>query len=211
MKTLQDILIEANSILDLEAAAPTGTEETARASYANQVIWDAVALGQLSEFKKEYITLTSTLATVSMPTDFRELQQNPRILNSTGGWTEYPAIDIESKYNYSSGDYYCYVLGNPVDGYNLIFNNIITSATLSVIYQRYPSGLLTLADTCELPDPSVVTRGIESYVLFARGDEKFPVAEAKYSRALANMMGREMKSATGLGRDTKMRFKNPLS
>lgn len=208
-KTLLQILIEANSVLDLDASAPTGTEETTRASYANQAVWDASATGQLSEFKKEYLTTTSTLATIPLPTDFRELQVWPHIQTGTT-WQGYEPIEVEDKYD-RSNDYVCYVLGNPAAGYNLIFNNIIVGSTLSIIYQRYPSGLLTLTDQVEVSDPQYVVRKIESYVLYSRSDDRFSIAESKAQQSLANMMGRDMKGSGGLGRaTTPTTFKNPL-
>lgn len=209
-KTLLDILIEANSVLDLDASAPTGTEATTRANYANQAVWDASATGQLSEFKKEYLTTTSTLATIPLPADFREFQEWPHIQTGTT-WQGYEPIEVEDKYTRSS-DYVCYVLGNPSEGYNLIFNNMIASSTLSIIYQRYPSGLLTLTDECELSDPQYVTRKIESYVLYSRSDDRFSIAESRAQQSLSNMMGREMKGSNGMGRvTTPVTFKHPLS
>jgi hypothetical protein len=208
-KTLLDILISANAVLDLDASQPTGTEQTTRANYANQAVWDASATGQLSEFKKEFLTTTSTLATIPLPTDFREFQDWPHIATN-GGWQGYEPINVEDKYDRSS-DYVCWVLGNPAEGYNLVLNNVIASATVSVIYQRYPSGLLTLTDECELSDPQYVTRKIESYVLYSRSDDRFNIAEGRAQQTLANMMGREMKGVAGLGRaTTPSTFKNPL-
>lgn len=209
-RTLNDILIDANAVLDLEAAAPTGDEQLTRANYANQAVWDASARVQFSEFKKEHLTTTSTLATIPLPSDFRELQEWPRVRNN-GGWTQFEPIEVEQKYDRGDGEYYCYVMGDPASGYNMIFNNMIPDATLSIIYQRYPSGLLTLTDTCELPDPTYITRSVEKYVLYSRSDSRFPQAEAKAEQILANMAGREMKGTAGRGRDTKMKFKNPLS
>lgn len=209
-KTLLDILIEANSVLDLDASAPTGTEATTRANYANQAVWDASATGQLSEFKKEYLTTTSTLATIPLPADFREFQEWPHIQTGTT-WQGYEPIEVEDKYTRTS-DNVCYVLGNPAEGYNLIFNNIIAGSTLSIIYQRYPSGLLTLTDECELSDPQYVTRKIESYVLYSRSDDRFNIAEQRAQQSLANMMGRDMKGSSGMGRPTTpVTFKHPLS
>ena len=210
MKTLSEILVDVNSTLDLEAAAPTGDELTTRSNYANQAVWDASATAQLSEFKLEYVVGISSNVTVSLPSNFRELQEEPQLW-SGGVWNEYPSIEAEEKYDQSSGDYFSYVLGNPAAGYNLILNAPIASATLSVIYQRFPSGLLTLTDTCELSDPQYVSRKIESYVLYSRADERFPIAEQKAEKQLLNMIGREMKTSTGQGRDTQMKFTNPLS
>lgn len=209
MKTLAEILVDVNSTLDLEAAAPTGDELETRGNYANQAVWDATATAQLSEFKLEYLVGISSNVTVPLPSNFRELQEEPQLFNN-GGWTEYPSCEVQEKYGKSSGEYFSYVMGNPSAGYNLILNAPIANATLSVIYQRFPSGLLTLTDTCELSDPQYVSRKIESYVLYSRNDERFPIAEAKAQQQLANMIGREMKGSTGLAQDTKMKFNNPL-
>lgn len=209
MKNLASILIDANAVLDLDASAPTGTEQTTRANYADQAVWDAAATGQFKEFKKEFLTTTTTLATIPLPSDFREFQEWPHIATS-GGWQAFEPIAVEDKYK-RSGDYVCYVLGNPVDGYNAIFQNIIASQTLSIIYQRFPSGLLTLTAVCELPDPQYVVRKVESYVLYSRSDDRFPIASSKAEQSLANMAGRAMKSDAGLGQTTGSTFKNPLS
>lgn len=208
-RTLAQILTDVNSVLDLEAAQPSGDELTTRANYANQAVWDASAVGQLSEFKREFVS-TATMATVSLPSNFRELQEWPRLLDSNGQWVEYEPIEVEDKYDRTGNDRYCYVMGDPSSGYNLVFNALITNATLSVIYQRYPSGLLTLSDVCELSDPQVVARTVEAYVLYSRSDDRFQVAEARAGRQLANMMGREAKGTTGGSKDTKMKFRNPL-
>lgn len=208
-RTLLNILTDANSVLDLVNAQPTGDELSTRQNYANQAVWDAAATGQLSEFESEFVTATSTGATISLPANFRELQEWPRILHN-GAWVKYEPIDIKQKYDMAAGDRYCYVLGNPASGYKLIMNNIIAGATLSVIHQRFPSGLLTLTDVCELPDPQYVVRKIESYVLYSRSDDRFPTADSRAGQSLANMMGREMKSTTGGAKATRMDFNNPL-
>lgn len=208
-RTLSQILIDVNSTLDLEASAPTGDELSTRSNYANQAVWDASATGQLSEFKMEYLVGISSNVTVPLPSNFREMQESPRLYSSTA-WTAYPVIEAEEKYDMSTGDYYSYVLGDPASGYNLILNSPIANATLSVIYQRYPSGFETLTDQCELSDPQVVARKIESYVLYSRNDERFLIADQRAEQQLANMMGREMKASDGQTRKTKMDFTNPL-
>jgi len=208
MKTLEQILVDVNATLDLEAEAPIGDELTTRANYANQAVWDASATGHLSEFREELMGL-ATCATVPLPANFREAHENP-MLYSGGAWTEFPIVEAEEKYQYLTTDYFSYVMGNPAGGYNLILNNFIDGATYSFIYQRYPSGLLTLTDKCELSDPTYVERKIESYVLYSRSDDRFPIAEQRAQLTLANMMGREMKGTTTGARSTKMLFTNPL-
>lgn len=209
-KTLNQILIDANATLDLEATAPTGDELTLRSNYANQAVFDASAVAQFDEFKAEFLTAFAGSATVSLPSSFREFQVEPMGLDSSGNWVEYEIIQAEEKYDKNSADRYVYKLGNPQEGYVAVFNQaLVSGSTLSIIYQRYPTGFPTLTSVCELPDPTYVTRKIESYVLYSRGDDRFPQAEAKEQQVLLNMVGREAKGPTG-ARKTKAGFTNPL-
>ena len=208
MATLNDILLDSASTLDLSASLPTGDELDLRINYANQALEDAAATGQLPEFKMEYSLYVTSIVTVPLPTGFREFQEDPKQLTS-GGWVAFPEIEAEEKHGNS--DYWCYVMGNPSDGYNAIFNELSTGATLSIIYQRYPSGMVTTSDVCELSDPTFVTRKIESYVLYSRGDDRFQIAESRANTTLLNMIGRKSKSSGGQGKDTLMKFNNPLS
>jgi len=208
MATLNQILLDSAATLDLSATLPTGDELSLRVNYANQAIEDAASISQLPEFKMEYSLYVTSIVTVPLPSGFREFQEDPKQLCS-GGWVTFPEIEVEEKAGNS--DFWCYVMGNPTDGYNAIFNSLTTAATLSIIYQRYPSGMATLTDVCELSDPTFVTRKIESYVLYSRGDDRFQVAESKANSVLLNMVGRKSKSSGGQGRDTKMKFPNPLA
>lgn len=201
-RTLSQILIDANAYLDLDATLPTSTELTNRANYANRAVWDASAVAQFSEFKKVYVTPTYTLATISLPSNFREFMAMPHVLNG-GAWDPYEEIAPEDIFTKSSGDKYCYVLGNPSEGYFAYFNNLTANATLSIVFQRFPSGLATLTDVCELSDPSYVTTKIESYVLESRNNDRFPIVKAEANTKLQNMIGREMKTLGGGTNGTK--------
>lgn len=207
MATLNDILLDSASTLDLVAELPTGDELTLRINYANQAVEDAASFVQLPEFKMEYSLYVTSILTVPLPSGFREFQENPKQLCS-GGWVEFPEIEIEDKAGNS--DYWCYVSGNKAEGHYATFNGLSTGATLSIIYQRYPSGMATLTDVCELSDSTFVTRKIESYVLYSRGDDRFQTAEYRANTALINMAGRRSKSSGGLGRTTGRSFVNPL-
>ena len=195
-RTLSQILTDANAYLDLEAAEPTGTELTTRKNYANQAVNEAADIAQFPEFKKTY-EVRATSATLTLPSGFREFMTAPRLLNSSLTWEDYPEIRPEERYGKTSTDKYCYVLGNPNEGYTAVFNNISSTATLSLTYQRYPSGFATLTDVCELSDPQYVVAKIESLVLQSRRDERFPLKDAEAERRLRNMVGRKSKPPTG--------------
>ena len=148
MRTLNQILIDCNAYLDLDASIPTGTELTTRTNYANQAVWEASAIAQFSEFQNVYEVNVSGNATISLPTGFREFQTAPRLMDSSLDWVIYEEIKPDDRYGKVSTDKYCYVLGNPATGYNAIFNNLTANCTLSITYQRYPSGFATLTNIC---------------------------------------------------------------
>jgi len=205
--TLNQILLDSASVLDLSAEVPTGDELSLRINYANQALEDAAATGQFPEFKKVYEILVVDPYHCTLPSGFRELHTNPQALGSSG-WREFPEIDMELQYE--NDDYWCYVSGNPKDGYLLHFNGLETGMSLSVIYQAFPARMATTTDVCELSDPTYITRKVESYVLYSRGDDRFQQAEARANNVLLNMTGRKMKGAGGQGKDTPMKFINPL-
>jgi hypothetical protein len=206
-KTLQQILIDANAMLDLDAAMPTGAELTLRTNFADRAVWDAAATSQLKEFKRLYETaVTSSDVTLPLPSNFRELQDRPRI-QSGDSWYEYEEIKPEDKYKKKTAERYSYILGEP-GSYNLILNNAV-DGTFSVVYQRFPAGFATLTSICELPDPNYVSTKIEALVLQGRGDDRFPVINAQAEQKLLNMVGRNMKNPGG-GRNTTPVPYNPM-
>lgn len=211
--TLSQILTDANATLDLEASLPTGDELTLRSNYANQAVRDASAVAQFSEFSviRDVATpaTVTSLTTVPLGTyNFREFEAIPTILGDPND--QYPQIKPRDRVQYDSSDKYCYVLGNPQEGYFGIFNNLTPNKTLALTMQRYPSGMATLTSVCELPDATYVTRKIESYVLYSRGDERFPTANNNAEKVLSNMVGREGKLPGG-GVNKIPRTYNPLS
>lgn len=208
-KTLNDILIDVNSYVDLEAELPTGDELTTRTNYANQAVWDAFNTAQLNEFTREYQVDPSTNVTISLPTGFSTFKGHPK-QKVNGAWVEFPEILPEEKYDKSDGDKYCYVMGNPSSGYVAIFNGLEASCTLSMMYQSFPSGMATLSDVCEISDPTFVVAQTESYILQARGDERFPFVNSVAQTKLRNLVTKSMRSPGGQMRSPKIGFTSPL-
>lgn len=132
--TLEDILKSSNSFLDLEYSVPVGTELTTRIDFANQALRDACAAYRFREFTQNY-TVLATCASISLPSNFRELEEAPATENG-GVFTSYPEIRPEERFTKNSSDEYCYKLGSPND-YRLVFNGLSVNATLSIQYQRY--------------------------------------------------------------------------
>lgn len=197
MRTLSQILSDSNAYLEKVTDVPTGDTLEIRSSYANQSVWRASALAQFPELHQVHIAATSTLASFSLPSGYRDLMTNPRVLQSTGLWDEYEAIKPLERYNKLSTDKYCYILGNPAAGYTAVFNNLTANATLAFDYQRYPTGLLTLTDVCELSDPTYVVAQVNADMLLSFNDERYNVFQTEAKEALTNMIGKEMKSPSG--------------
>lgn len=194
--TLSEILIGANAYTDLEATIPTGTELTTRAEFAKQAVKEWAAAYQWPELSKTYVVDPSTLASISLPTDFAEFQVAPQQLEN-GVWNEYPEVKAGDKYGYGDSDRYCVLYGDKAKGFTAVFNYLTASCTLSITYQAQPSLMATLADTCIVPDPEYVKTKVISYVLQSRSDDRFPTVNADASRLLANMIGRTMSSPKG--------------
>lgn len=210
MRTLSQILVSVNSFVDLDATLPVGDELTTRIDYANQAVWDAASEKQLPVFDQVYEVDPVAASSVSMPSGFREFKTNPRQLVG-GSWIEFPEIYPQEKYEKTSGERYCYVLGNPASGYTTHLNGLTANATLSFNYQAFPTGFATLTDMCELPDPEYVVTKVEAYVLQARGDDRFPYVDAVANAKLKSMVGRAAKSPGGQVVTARKGFRNPLS
>lgn len=203
MKTLSEILINANSYLDLEASEPTGDDLAVRINYAKQAISEWGAAYNWRQLK-QHLEIAPSLMSISLPSNYRNLMGPPRNLTASGYWDEYPEILPEEKYSKDSTDKYCYIMGNPSEGYTIIFNNLITGASLSIDYQRFPSNVATLTDTVEVDDGEYIKMKVISYVLQSRSDERFPQVDADANRMLRNMIGREsMRTLGGSGSTPK--------
>lgn len=191
MATLQDILINSNSYLDLAAELPVGDDLDVRIDYAKQAVREWADSYRWKELSTP-ATIFATLGTVSLA-NFKELEAVP-----VDYWgNEYPEIRPADRTQKEVSDRYCYIEGNEAKGYIATFNAIASLATLSITYQRQPSNMATLTDVCEVPDDQFVVNKVVSLVLQSRSDERFPQVEANAQRLLANMIGRNMVTNPG--------------
>lgn len=192
MKTLSDILINANSVLDLEAALPTDDDLDVRINYAQQAVQEWSEAYRPKELTTEYTAL-ATLGTISLPDNFKELETITTDLNGN----QYPEILPKDKIKQEEDEKYSYITGNNATGYIMRINSLASMATLSLVYQRHPSSMATLTDICEVPDHMFVVQKVISLVLQSRSDERFPIMEADAQRRLVNMVGRGMVQTPG--------------
>lgn len=192
MRTLSQILVNANSYLDLDAALPSGDDLTVRIDYAQQAVREWADSYRWKELTKKY-SLFATQGTASLPSDFKELVSIPEDINRL----QYPEILPGDTIYKDITDRYCYIEGNEMSGFTMTINGLAPLATLSTTYQRQPSNMATLSDICEVPDDMFVVQKVISLVLQSRSDERFPTIEADAQRRLTNMIGRSMVQTPG--------------
>jgi len=194
MRTLQQILVDVNSYVDLDASVPTGVELTVRTNYVNQAIQEWASSYSWDQLN-ETINVVATNSTISIPSNFRESVQGPKRYIEPDTWEDFTLIKESEQYTPDVKT--AYIKGNAVNGYVMTFRNMPEMSSVSFIYQRFPSGMVTLTDRCEVPDPDFVKTKVISYVLQSRSDERFPIVEAEAKRLLTNMIGRSMKPYNG--------------
>jgi hypothetical protein len=203
-RTLQQLLQDVNAYVALDSSVPTGTDLTTWTTYANKAVLDAASNTQLPQFHQEYFVTTSggptglaTLASISLPANFREMESTPQLYLGNGIYSAYTQISPAERFSKQPGDKYCYVLGNPASGFTAVFNQLANLATLSILFQRFPSGMATLTDQCELDDDTFVVEQVKSYILQARSDDRFPTVQATANQLLKNMNGRQSRNPLG--------------
>ncbi len=202
-RTLSQILQDVNSYVALDNSVPTGTDVTVWSNYANLAVLKAAAKGPFPQFNKSVVAATgggptfATLASISLPSNFREFITAPQVDIGSGTFSGYIQIEPLERYSKQPNDRYCYVLGNPSEGYTAVFNALAANATLYMDFQRFPSGFATLTDVCELDDDTYIVEQVKSYVLQARSDDRFPVVEDKAMAILEDMKGRQDRTPQG--------------
>lgn len=186
-RTLSNILIDANSYLDLEASEPTGDDLNARVAYAQSAVREWADAYRWKELQTP-LTAVATATSLSLPTNFKELTDRPK--DYYGNY--YPEVSVAERLTQPAGEKFSFIEGNQVRGFTMTIGGMATLATLSFTYQRQPSNMATLSDACEVPDDMFVVQKVISLVLQSRSDERFPIVEADAQRRLANMIGRNM-------------------
>lgn len=198
MRTLNQILIDSNSYLDLAAELPTGDDLDVRVAYSQQAVREWADYGRWKELNTP-LTTVATNTTLSLPTNFKELEAKPKDTNGNF----YQEIKPANRVFRDTSDKYSYIGGNEAQGFTMTFNGLASLATLSLTYQRSPSNMATLSDVCEVPDDMFVVQKVISLVLQSRSDERFPTVEADANRRLVNMYGRNMVTTPGGNNSTR--------
>jgi hypothetical protein len=191
MATLNSILLDSSSYLDLDAVVPSGTELTTRVRFAVMAVNEWAQSYKWRQLKIEYAPSLASFASIGLP-NYQYLNGPPMEWEADNTWTSYPEVQPEERFDRDDDDQFCYIMGNDIEGVHLHVKGIDVNATLTIPYVRGPSVMATLTDICEVPDPEFITSRVISYVLQARNDERFPIVIANGNRLLKNMISTEM-------------------
>jgi hypothetical protein len=130
-RTLSQLLSDVNSFVALDSSVPTGTDLTTWSNYANQAVYKAASDTQLPQFHAETVVATSngtgglaTLASISLPANFRELESTPQVDLGGGIFASFEQIVPNFRFSKQPQDKYCYVLGNPAAGFSFRICNL---------------------------------------------------------------------------------------
>jgi hypothetical protein len=187
MATLNEILLDSASYLDLDATLPTGTELITRIRFGNMAVDEWANAAKWRQLKTETTPSLASFASIGL-SNFQYLDGAPMEYLSEGVYQAYPEIAPSDRFSKPVSSHYSYVTGNNSSGIALHVNGISVNSTLTIPYIRGASTMATLTDICEVPDCSFITQRIISYVLQARNDERFPTVMAEGNRILRNMI-----------------------
>lgn len=205
--TLETILQRIGAYVDQSDTTPTSTDLTVRTKYVNQGYEQWAMTFDWGVLRIEAGTTISVASTVSigLPTNFKKLA-SPLYDYGTGDKVipdEYPEISPEERYNKLDTDKYCYLIGNAVEGQALIVpKGLASGASIKYMMYSFPSSLATLQDIPVLANPNFLVEYGIAKVLEARGDSRFPQAQATADRTLQNMLENEY--SRGGGRENRV-------
>jgi len=209
MADITDIQSRISSIVDQSDDAPTAGGDTwnLRLKYINRAQNRWQEMSDWPQLYKEVFTNTSQASgnvTVAMPADFKKLAGFPLIIESSSdSGTEYAQIDPQERERYGITDKFCYVLGNPSDGYSLILHPGSLSSGASIYYNYWSAGatLASPADVSMCPDPEYLVVESIAQLWEAREDPRYPEMKSEADRRLAQML--ENDAVKGFGYDNR--------
>lgn len=198
--TVDEIQARIAAILDQnqDTADISSDDYALRLNYINRREQKWGEVGKWQCLLKEYNTLTSTSSgntSIAMPTDFRSLAGFPKITFDGSTTQEFTAIrpQEEGQFDPASARY-VKMMGNKASGFTMVVNSansdrqLVSGASIKVLYFSSPASLASPADTVTCPNPDYLVQGVIADVWEARGDARFQQADVKANQILQNMI-----------------------
>ena len=192
--TVQQIMRQIASTVNQEATAPTegSAEWSLWLDYINRAYQEWAESSDWEALRKRFFPGVTgvSLASVSLPGDYRKLAAPPKVWGETETGVDFPESLIEQDGIYSTADKYINVVGNQVDGYTMVFHpgTLASGASIQVDYFSTPT---SLASNNEIPitqDPQYLVDRTIGYIFEARSDPRFQIEENKARERLLTMI-----------------------
>lgn len=209
-----DLQVSLANYIDQTNTAPSqgGTDWNYRLNLLNRAQQDWALAYEWPHLYKEINALTSLAtgqASISLPADFRKLATLFQYNDGMKTWSA-PEIDAPTRTRYlgivntnvnlspsamipssiPSSNPYCYVLGNPANGWTLVNvpGTYPSGASLFYGYWAYPTSLASATDVSQCPEPEyLVTRALSLYFQ-AKEDGRFQDMRAEADRYIGEMI-----------------------
>lgn len=189
--TLETVLQQIGSYTDQSIETPTGDDLNFKVSLINKRLRRYGETYDFSELKVPFgvVPTVASTATLNLPTNFKKMA-SPIFVFDGGSSIEYDEIDSRDRFNSTNYDF-C-ILGNEVQGFNILLTKPL-SANISLVADIYsfPSSVATLTDTIPISTPEYLVQGVIADILEGRGDSRFQIAQSKADQLLANAIEKE--------------------
>lgn len=197
--TVDEIMSRVAGVTDQNQDTSTieASDYSLRLNYLNRRERAWSELGKWQSLVKEFNTLTSTISgncSVSLPSDYRSLAILPVI--SYDGTNALQFQDIrpqdEGKFDPQTSQY-VKIMGNPNVGYTMVVNaptstrQLVSGASIKVLYYATPASLISPADLVTCPNPEYLVQGVIADVWESKEDPRYKQAQVDANIILQNM------------------------
>jgi len=192
--TVQQIMRQVAATVNQEATPPTegSSEWSLWLDYINRAYQEWAEASDWETMRKRFFPGVTgvSMASVSLPDDYRKLAGAPRLHVDTEYGIEFPEALPEQTGLYSTQDKFVQIVGNHTDGWTMVFNpaTLASGASLQIDYFSMPT---SLASNIEIPitqDPQYLVDRTIGYIFEARSDPRFQIEENKARERLLNMI-----------------------
>lgn len=182
------------STVNQEATAPTegSSEWSLWLDYINRSYQEWAESNDWEALRRRFYpgVTGASLASITMPGDYRKLAKSPKIWGETETGVDFPEVLPEQEDLYAINDKFVTVVGNQTEGYTMVFHpgTLSSGASIQIDYFSMPT---SLASNVEIPitqDPQYLVDRTIAYIFEARSDPRFQIEENKARERLLTMI-----------------------
>lgn len=199
--TLTKLQDQIQTVLEGDATTPATTDEdwTTRTNLINLAIadwegeidtlWDELWVANYSVG-----TVVNATTSYALPSDYKLPGGYVRFVDSGGNVSKLQLLSPEEAQLYTTEERFCYVTGNPQDGYNLNLNftpvtgDSYVGTTIKIDYYKFADSLSATSDVPEMSDPLFIINRVAAQLFAQRGDlNMYTVFETRATNSLQQM------------------------